>query len=118
MTTANYNPGFTINNEEAPVWLIFDGVAAGAVSFRVESNAGTPGLTYTVEAFNWASGMYDIIDTMDESFNTDSVDTFPIVPADHIDAGGEVRGRVGWRQTGFTINFPWEVRVDQTGWNE
>ena len=29
-----------------------------------------------------------------------------------------VKSRVGWRQTGFIINFLWEVRVDQVGWNQ
>ena len=92
---ASFNPGFVLNDQEAPVWLIFDAVAAGATNFSVESTAGTPGLTYTVEAFNWANDA-----------------------ADHIDVGGEVRGRVGWRQTGFIINFPWRVNVNQTGWNQ
>ena len=115
---ATFNPGFVLNDTEAPVWLIFDAVAADATSFRVESTAGTPGLTYTVEAFNWSSGLFEEIAVMGETFNNELVETFDIVPADHIDVGGEVRGRVGWRQTGFTINFPWVIRVDQTGWNQ
>ena len=115
---ATFNPGFVLNDTEAPVWLIFDAVAAGATSFRVESTAGTPGLTYTVEAFNWAAGSFEEIGSLGESFNSETVETFNIVAADHIDVGGEVRGRVGWRQTGFTLNFPWDVRVDQTGWNQ
>lgn len=117
-TDASYNPGFTINSDEAPVWLIFDGVAAGATSFRVESSAGTPGLAYTVEAFNWATEAFEEIGTQAEAFNVDGVFDFPVVAADHIDAGGEVRARVGWRRTGFTINFPWQVNIDQVGWNE
>ena len=115
-TSGNFNPGFTINNTEAPVWLIFDATDASATGIRVESNAGTPGLAYTVEAFNWAANDYDVIDVQNESFNTDQVVQFPIVPADHVDTGGEIRTRVGWRQVGFTINFPWEVRVDQVVW--
>lgn len=115
---ASFNPGFTVNNSEAPVWLIFDAVAAGATDFLIESNAGTPGLSYTVEAFNWAIADFDVISVEDETFNTDSVNTFAIVAADHIDSGGEVRARVGWRQTGFTINFPWVVNVDQVGWEQ
>ena len=112
---ARFNPGFTITNTEAPVWLIFDAVAANATSFSVESNAGTPGLTYTVEAFNWAANGYDEIGTQMEAFGTDQTATFTIVPADHVDGAGNVRARVGWRRTSFTINFPWEVRVDQFG---
>ena len=116
--SATYNPGFTINSTEAPVWLIFDGVAPSATSFRVESNAGTPGLTYTVEAFNFNTNAFEVIGTQTESFNSDGMFDFNLVPADHIDAAGNVQARVGWRQTGFTINFPWEVRVDQAGWNQ
>ena len=116
--SATYNPGFTLNNLEAPVWLIFDAVAPTATDFRVESNAGTPGLTYTIEAFNWGTNSFDVIGTEGESFNSDTISETPIVAADHIDPAGNVRGRVGWRQTGFVINFPWEVRVDQAGWNQ
>ena len=113
---ARYNPGFTINSSEAPVWLIFDGTAPNVAEVQLESQAGTPGLAYTVEAFNWNSNSFDVIDTRAETFNTDQVASFPIVPANHIDGAGNVRSRIGWRQTGFTINFPWEVRVDQFVW--
>ena len=58
-----------------------------------------------------------MVGTQAELFNVDQVVTFPVTAA-NIDAGGEVQTRVGWRQTGFTINFPWEVRVDQVGWNQ
>lgn len=115
---ASFNPGFVLNDTEAPVWLIFDGNAPTATSFRVESQAGTPGLTYRVEAFNFNTNSFDPIGTQAEGFNTDAVVEFNIVAADHIDASGDVQGRVGWRQTGFTLNFPWEVRVDQVGWNQ
>ncbi len=101
---------------EAPVSLIFDAVAPAATDYRVESTAGTPHLTYTTEAFNWGTNDFEVIGIQNESFNSDTVADFAIVPADHIDASGNVRSRVGWRQTGFVINFPWEVRVDQTGW--
>lgn len=29
---------------------------------------------------------------------------------------GAVRARLGWRRTGFTINFPWEVSLDHFFW--
>lgn len=117
-TVASFNPGFTINTMEAPVWLIFDANGPGATGVQIESSAGTPGLEYTVEAFNFAAGMYDIVGTQTELFGTDQVVNFPIVPADHIDTNGDVRTRVGWRRAGFTINFPWQVNVDQVVWTE
>lgn len=115
---ASYRPGFTLGVSEPPVWLIFSAVAPAAAQFRVESSAGTPGLEYTVEAFNWATSSYDIISSRTETFNVDEVAEFPVVAADHIDVNGEVRSRVGWRVVGFTINFPWVVNVDQTGWTQ
>ena len=117
-TAASYRPGFTIGVFEAPVWLIFDGVAPDAAGFLVESSAGTPGLEYTVEAFNWGAGQFEEIGVQTEVFQNDQFIEFPIVAADHIDAGGEVRTRVGWRRVGFTINFPWQVNIDQVGWNQ
>ena len=112
---ALYNPGFIIINTEAPVWLIFDAVAPSGTEFFVESQAGTPGLTYTVEAFDFTTSAFVEIGQVAETFGADTVESFPIAP-NNIDVGGEVRTRVGWRLTGFVINFPWEVRVDQVGW--
>ena len=115
---AIYNPGFTLNSLEAPVWLIFDGNISGTPdhNFQVESQAGTPGLTYTMEAFNFTTNVFDVIGTEMESFNTDTVETYALT-SDHFDGNGDVRSRLGWRQTGFTINFPWEARIDQVGWD-
>ena len=92
---ARYNPGFTLNNLEAPVWLIFDAIAPSAINFQVESQASTPGLTYTVEAWDWSGLKYDVTGTTSESFNTDTVETFPIDPQIHINQNCEVRTRVG-----------------------
>ncbi len=114
---AVFNPGFTLTAYEAPVWLIFDASASSAMDFLVESSASSPGLTYTVEAWNWNTSHYDVIGIHSESFPADSIWIFPVVAADHVDAEGRVRSRVGWRKTSFTIIYPWEVRVDQVGWH-
>ena len=117
------NPGFTINNQEAPVWLVFDGTlpndSPAGLSIDRESQSGTPGLTATTEAWNWNTGSYVELDSTDENFNTDAVVNVDITAgvADYVEGGtGNVRTRIGWRKTGFTINFPWEVRVDQVIW--
>ena len=115
---ATFNPGFTLTNQEAPVWLVFDGTAPSATDFQVEANVNTPNLTYTVEAFNFGSGTFEELESFPGSFNTDSVTASSITPADHIGPNGETRARVGWRVTGFTLIFPWEVRVDHVGWNQ
>lgn len=116
-TRMELNPGFTINNLEAPVWVIFGAeLGGGNFDLMIESQAGTPGLTYTAEHFNYNTGTYDVLGTMDESFSVDTVETFPITPADHIDGSGASEARIGWRRTGFTINFPWTARIDLVGW--
>ena len=117
------NPGFTLNSTEAPVWIIHDGNLSEdspvALDVQVEARANTPGLTQTMEAFNWLTGVFDEVDSRAGSFNTDVVATVDLsanVP-DYVEAGtGAVRVRNGWRQTGFVLLFPWQIDIDQVGW--
>ncbi len=116
-----YNPGFTINSSEAPVWLIFDGnlSVCDSLQLTAESQAGTPGLTATLEAWNWNTSSYDVVDISPTQFNTDEVVTVDLTGAiENYVASGTmaVRTRIGWRKTGFTINYPWVIRLDQIGW--
>ena len=117
------NPGFRISSDEALVWLIFDTTLSsdspGSLELVMESQAGTPGLTGTLEAFNWNSNAYDIVDVSAASFNVDTVVTVDLSSgiSNYVQtSSGAVRSRIGWRQTGFTLNFPWEVRLDQFVW--
>ena len=104
-----YNPGFTLNDTEAPVWLIFDYAAPAGGSIEVTSNAGTPGLAMTAE-YNDGSGLFSFVEigTASETFNAFTTEVFTL-PA------STDRVRIGWRQTGFVLNFPWEIRVDAVG---
>ncbi len=113
---ATFNPGFTINNTEAPVWLVFDANAPNATEITVTSTAGTPGIGIRAECFNWNTNAYVQVGAQqDESFNSLGKHTFgPLDPA-CIDGNGNVRWRIGWRKKGFTINFPWLITVDATG---
>ena len=119
----NFNPGFVLNASEAPIWLIFDADltsdSPSSLELTVESQAGTPGLTGTLEAFNWNSDTYDVIDVSNANFNTDTVVSVDLSSdiSDYVQSGtGAVRSRIGWRRTGFTVVFPWEVRLDQLVW--
>ncbi len=120
----NYQAQVTANSSEAPVWLIADGASddpdLSSIQLLMESNAGTPGLTAIVEAWNWTENEYDIVGNWATSFNIDAVVTVDLSGrvSEYVQAGsGSVRARVGWRKTGLTINFPWEVRLDQLVWN-
>ena len=118
-----FNPGSIYESTEAPLWLIFDATLStdrpNSLRLILKSQAGTPGLTGTLEAFNWISSLYDIVDVSLESCSIGtevSVDLNSGI-GKYVQAGtGAVRSRIGWRQTGFTINFPWEVRLDQLVW--
>lgn len=116
-----FNPGFTINDTEAPVWLIFNGnvpASTGCLVGRLEGNAGTPGLSSTIESWNWSTSSYDVVSVDPTSFNADAVVAVEFSSVnDYVQPGSNsVRVRIGWRQTGFTINFPWEVRLDAFNW--
>jgi len=122
-TSLNVNPGFTLNNAEAPAWLIFDGTLStdspSSLEVIRESQAGTPGLTVTTEAWNFTTSSFDEVDVTDEIFNMDSIVTVDLTAAigDYVEGStGDVQSRIGWRQTGFTLNFPWEARVDHVFW--
>lgn len=110
------NPGFILSSLEAPAWLIFDGTVVDATALQIESQAGTPGLSYTAEAWNYDTSKYETIGVQSEQFNVDQVVSFDMTQ-EHVSSIGLVRNRVGWRSTGFTLNFPWEVRVDHVTWN-
>ena len=85
----------------------------------MESQAGTPGLTAITEAFNWTSGSYELVGAEPASFDNDtivSIDLSSGISNFVQDGTGAVRARISWRQMGLTINFPWEVRLDQMLW--
>ena len=120
-STLDVQPGFVLNELEAPVWIVVEGnlvADLSAVDFQIETSANTPGLTYTVEFWNWNTSSYDTVGVAAESFNVEFFENYGGVVADHVRAGDSaVQARVGWRSTGFTLVFPWEVRIDQLAWN-
>ena len=118
-----YNPGFTVTSNEAPVWVVFDGTlptdSPSALKLFYEANTNTPGLTVTVEAYNWNTSSFDELDSFAASFGVDeNVGIVISGQLEYVEPGtNKVRARLGWRKTGFTISFPWEVGVDWMGWS-
>ena len=117
------NPGFTLNNTEPPVWINFTlGAPYSATTplmFSIESNANTPNLSRTIEIKNVSTGSFDLFDEDPPSFNVDETTVVDLDMngnfMDYVDGNGEVNVRVGWKSSGFTIVFPWEVRIDKIG---
>ena len=118
-----FNPGITLAPTEPPVWLIFDGTLPSdlptSLSVTLEASANTPGLTQTIEMFNWGTGQYEEVDVSGASFNADSVVTVDVSASilDYVEFGtGSVRSRIGWRQTGIIFIYPWTISIDQVVW--
>ena len=116
-----FQPGFTLNSTEAPVWLTTNSFVTASntadLTFALEANANTPNISQFVDAFNWNTGQFDEVSVQPVSFNNDSAIEVDLAPELYVQAGtGEVLNRVGFRQTGFTLLFPWSVSIDQFVW--
>ena len=117
-----YNPGFTLSAAEPPVWVEFEGTVAAGVpqwlNLKLESSANTPNIVQTVEMFNFVTGQFELVDTRATTFNVDKAHNIAIpIPDEFIQPGTNlVRARSGWRQDGFTLLFPWTVRIDFVVW--
>ena len=116
-----YNPGFTLNSAEPPVWVEFEGTVASVpqwLNLKLESSANTPGIAQTVEMFNFETEQFELVDTRPTTFNVDTTHNVAIpVPNEFVQPGTNlVRARNGWRQDGFTLLFPWTVRIDFVVW--
>ena len=119
--TLEYNPGFTLNSNEPPVWVEFESSVSGSpdwLNVRIESRANTINILQTVEMFNWTTNSFEEITALPTSFNVDAANTISVpMPSRFIQAGtGNVKSRVGWRQDGFILLFPWTVNIDQVIW--
>ena len=121
---ARFNPGFTLNGNEFPVWIVFSSDLStndpSTFEVLVESSANTPSISKSIEAFNFLTGQYEIVSQNSESFNTDSVVSVDLSGETSkylSEANGAVSLRCGWRQTGFTILFPWTVSIDHVQWS-
>jgi hypothetical protein len=83
----------------------------------LESSAATAGMfSTTLEAWNWNTNSYDVVEVSPASVGSDTVTTVNLT-SDYVQSDtGAVRSRVGWRLTGFAAQFPWEVQLDQLVW--
>ena len=118
-----FNPGLTINSAEPPVWIEFEGTLPSdsptSLSVTLEAQAGTTGLTQTIEMFNWNTGQYEQVDAQSASWNEDSIVTVELTffISDFVQGGtGAVETRVGWNDTGPILNYPWTICIDQVVW--
>ena len=115
------SPGFTLNSNEPPVWLELTGNSPSQdptqISVVVESNSSTPNIEQTIIAFNYDTGLYEDVDATPISFDETTVEVALTGDLSRfVDSSGEMKLRVGYKATGFVLQFPWVVSVDQVGW--
>lgn len=117
-----FQPGLTQNPDEPPVWLQLTGTstsdAPGQMSFTLETQVDTPGVTQTVSLFNYDLQEFEEVDSR-TSTNTDSVALIIVKgdPSRFIDPETlEVRAEMTWRPPPLVLHFPWNVGIDQAIW--
>lgn len=63
--------------------------------------------------FNFQTGVYEEVNSADENFPLDGTSSIEIGASKYVDANNCVmKTRLSWEADGFTINFPWEIRLD------
>lgn len=118
----SFEPGFTVSSNEAPVWLILPinlSEVPSTFSLQAESQSNTPGLQLDVEVYNFTIAGFETVGVTSESYNIDQVHSYDLSSeiSDYVEAGSfAALARVGWRKTGFTIVFPWAVKLDHFSW--
>ena len=113
----------TLSAMESPVWIDLTGVSTftnpSSLGFSIESAANTPNIRQVIELFNYSTNEFEVVDDRLTSFSTDASATVQLDQdmENFVEsATGEVETRVGWRQNGFVLLFPWEVRIDRAVW--
>ena len=71
-----------------------------------------------MQIFNFNSEEFVTVDVSMASFNVDAVFTYDFSGGmlQYLGDSDEVKAQMSWKQAGFIINYPWEVRVDKFGW--
>ena len=110
---------------DSAIEFVLDGTMATATpsSFilSIESSVNTVGLIQTIEAFNWNSKQFEEVDSFMPSIGADSTRATDLSAniADYIQPKtNAVRCRVGVRQTGPVLFFPWQICIDKFSWTE
>jgi hypothetical protein len=117
-----YNPGFTLNPMEPPVWTEFQGTLPTdeplTLAFLLEAHANTPGLVQTIEIFNYDTNSYEEINL---GLATTSDSTVVVAAEGNVRRfvetdSANVRARIAWKAPGLVSLFPWTVSMDQVAW--
>jgi hypothetical protein len=88
------------------------------LGFLVEARVSTPGLSQTIEMFNFVTGQWELVNTR-AATTVDSIAHAHVTtnPARFIrQSDGLVRTKVGYKTVGLTLHYPWSASIDRSHW--
>jgi len=116
-------PGAVLSSSQAPIKLTVEGTSPVAspttMSIRIEGHATASTLGRTVEAYNFDTSQWVVVNTTTSTSTNDTVANIPVSNAAQFVQNGTntVRMRVSYKQTGPVLGFPYTVKLDTAIWN-
>ncbi len=109
----------TTGNPDRPVRIDIDGTTTftslSEIEVTVESHASIAGIRQWIEAYNFNTSVWDVLDVRAMGTSDSTVTLIVPSPDDHLGPGSTLRLRVSFRELGKKISG-WEANVDQVGW--
>jgi hypothetical protein len=115
-------PGPVFSTAQNPVSMILEGTSPlanpASMTFRFEGQATATAIQRTVEAYNFSTGQWVVVNT-GASTTDDSATAINISNAGAFveDGTNKVRVRLGFKATGPIFSYPWTARVDRAVWD-
>ena len=113
--------GLTLFLGEPPVNVVFESTApwqhASKMSVTMTSWANTPGLSQSLEMWDWVASAYVAVDVRPAGTSAVMVQPLLTDPDRFIQTGTRlVRARVRVSRSGFTLIWPWTYFIDELSW--
>jgi hypothetical protein len=114
--------GPTLTTQEPAISVIVNGISTiGSPSdlrLSMTAHANTPGLTQTIELWDYEDSAWVLAATQDASTSDSTQVAISSNPTRFVQPGtNAVSARVSWRQTGPTLIYQWNTHIDQVVWN-
>ncbi|MCH7944955.1 MAG: PQQ-dependent sugar dehydrogenase [Armatimonadetes bacterium] len=115
--------GLTLFLGEPPLQVVVTGTSPVEVPvelrFKLEASVNTPGLTQSIQLFNYDTSSYEQVDLAVPGVSDGIVEVvITMNPGRFVQAGTrEMRAKVVYQQVGLTLLWPWSARLDQTVWS-
>ena len=114
--------GLTLFLGEPPLQVVVTGTSPVEVPselrFKYEASVNTPGLTQSIQLFNYVTSSYEEVDLSVPGAMDSVVDVVVTTnPERFVQVGTrEMTAKVVYQRVGFTLLWPWSARLDQAVW--